>query len=450
MVFCADRDLLVPKTFRVVSLMAGLGLIAMPAWGKPKLQGVGAASVGYTDNVQSSPDPPVPGVPEKTGDAFLLLSPGVVLASTAPGAVHRASYIYTANLFLSESDGNSSSNRLDYLLFLDPAPRYTLLLGASVLQSHRNSAGLLPTASSTPLGAALPGTTSFVQLRGEEALGVEVARDWRATQGWFGSLQTPLSDEPAPRTYETGARLGIERLWIEDAAGVEGRAVYSLVTGGTRADGTPTGNQRQLVAAGVFRWRHDWGYDFTSRAEAGVMRVQRLDSGRGFWEPTGAAALAYATEDGEAEVAYEHTATTSPLLGESFLIDEVRLRGSLPLADDGVVTIGLSTGYQDGRLIAEDATLQTSVDVFLGDIALGWQTTDELTLDVRYQHAEQRSDAVAPPLPLSYARNTVMLGAIVAIPPEREMPRRYRPPRRVDRTDELYDAQDPAARMRER
>jgi hypothetical protein len=92
---------------------------------------------------------------------------------------------------------------------------------------------------------------------------------------------------------------------------------------------------------------------------------------------------------------------------------------------------------------------QPSVDVFLGDVALGWQTTDELTLDLRYQHAQQRSDAEAPPLPLSYARNTVMLGAIVALPPDREMPRRYRPPRRVDRTDELYDAQDPAARMRE-
>jgi hypothetical protein len=78
---------------------------------------VGAASVGYTDNVQSSPDPPVPGVPEKTGDAFLALEPGVVIASTTTGAVHRLSYIYTANLFLSETDGNSSSNRLDYTLF---------------------------------------------------------------------------------------------------------------------------------------------------------------------------------------------------------------------------------------------------------------------------------------------------------------------------------------------
>jgi hypothetical protein len=431
-------------------LLLGLGLATASAAAKPKLQGVGAASVGYTDNVQSSPDPPVPGVPEKTGDAFLLLSPGLVLASTSAGAVHRLSYIYTVNLFLSESEGNSSSNRLDYTLFLDPAPRYTLLLGASVLQSHRNTAGLLPSASSTPVGAALPGSTAFVQLRGEESLGVEVARDWRMTQGWVGVFQTPISDEPAPRTYETGGRLGLERLWLIDAAGIEARADYALVTDGTRADGTPAGNQRQLVTAGVFRWRHDWGYDFTSRAEAGAMRVQRLDSGRGFWEPTGAAALAYANEEGEAEVAYEHTATTSPLLGQSFIIDEVRARGSLPLMEKGVLTLGLSTGYQNGRLIDEDATLATSVDVFLGDIALGWQTTDELMLDLRYQHVQQRSDATAPPLPLSYARNTVMVGAIVALPPDSDMPRRYRPPQRVDRTDELYDAQDPAARMRDR
>jgi hypothetical protein len=47
------------------------------------------------------------------------------------------------------------------------------------------------------------------------------------------------------------------------------------------------------------------------------------------------------TKKGEAEVAYEHTATTSPLLGQSYLIDEVRARGSIPLAKKGVVTLGL-------------------------------------------------------------------------------------------------------------
>jgi hypothetical protein len=422
----------------LVSAAVALALAAAPerAFARPKFQGVGAASIGYTDNVHSSPDPPVPGVPEKTGDAFTLISPGVVMASTSRGVVHRVGYTYTLSLFLRESDANSSSNRLDYTGFFDLTPRTTLLLGASVLQSARHTTGIIPSADSTPLSSAVPGTTPFVSLRGEEGL--------------FGVFQTPITDEPAPRTYETGARLGVERLFLQDAVGVEGRANYSVVTGGTLPDGRPAGNQRQLVTAGVGRWRHDWGRDFTSRLEAGVMRVQRLDSGLGFWEPTGAAALAYAIEDGEAEIFYQHTASTSPLLGQSFVVDEVRLRGALPLADEGVVMLSSSIGYQHGRVIADDATLATTLDLYLVDVALGWQATDEWLLDVRYQHTQQLSDAEEPPLPLSFVRNTVLIGAALTFPPDREMPRRYRPPRRVDQSDELYEARDPVSGARDR
>ena len=59
------------------------------------------------------------------------------------------------------------------------------------------------------------------------------------------------------------------------------------------SEGEPTGVQRQVVAGGVAQWRHDWGLYFTSSAEAGAVRLYRLDSGRGFWSPIGTAMLAY-------------------------------------------------------------------------------------------------------------------------------------------------------------
>ena len=39
--------------------------------------------------------------------------------------------------------------------------------------------------------------------------------------------------------------------------------------------------------------------------------------------------------------------------------------------------------------------------------------------------------------------NTVMVGATVKFPPDRDMPRPYRPPRRVDRADEIRDVGRP-------
>ena len=128
-----------------------------------------------------------------------------------------------------------------------------------------------------------------------------------------------------------------------------------------------------------------------------------------------------------------------PLVGQSLVVDEVRLRGALPLMPQGILTGAASAGYQHGRLIAEDATLAARVDVALLDLSLAWQATKSLELGARYQHVRQSSDATRPPLPLSFIQNNVLLGATLKFPPERDMPRAYRAPRRVDRSDEIRD-----------
>jgi hypothetical protein len=69
---------------------------------------------------------------------------------------------------------------------------------------------------------------------------------------------------------------------------------------------------------------------------------------------------------------------------------------------------------------------------------------EELLVGVRYQHIQQISDVRAPPLPVSFARNAILLGATVKLPPESDMPHAYRAPLRVDRADEIRDAVEPA------
>src|SRR6185503_4301657 len=124
-------------------------------------------------------------------------------------------------------------------------------------------------------------------------------------------------------------------------------------------------------------------------------------------------------------------------------VDEVRLRGAVPLMARDELVDAASAGYQKGRLIEEDATLAAHVDVILVDVGLGWQATDNLTVGPRYQYLQQFTDADHPPLPLSFTKNTVMLGATVKFPPDRDMPRPYRQPHRVDRSDEIRDVGRP-------
>jgi hypothetical protein len=73
-------------------------------------------------------------------------------------------------------------------------------------------------------------------------------------------------------------------------------------------------------------------------------------------------------------------------------------------------------------------------------VGVAWLATESLAFSLRYQHINQESDADLPPLPLSYVRNNVMIGARYEFPPDSEMPRAYRAPRRVDQADELQEA----------
>jgi hypothetical protein len=434
-----------------VALLSVAMTLPSVAGAAPKLQGVGETSVGYTDNITSAPTVPLPGGTPRSGGVFMMLSPGVVLADASERSIQRLKYTYTYDLFLQQTNASTSSNQLEYRAFFDLSPRVGLVVGAAAVQSNRYSAIILAPPAAGAVNALPPGSGSFLAASVDELLSFDLAPGWRAYEGAAVTEQTPLFDTKAPRTFAPGGRAGVERSFERDAVGVEARADYSVVEGSLRPNGSAAGVQRQLIGTGLGLWRHDWGRFFTSRVEAGALRVQRLNTGRGFWEPTGTAALDYVAEFGDAELAYAHTVTTNPLLGQTLLVDEVRLRGGVPLTKKGEVLIAASSGYQRGQLLDENTNVAAHVNAILADVGIGWQVTKSLLLGLRYQHFEQMSDVhpapaggLVPPLPLSFVRNSVMAGATFKFPPENDMPRAYRAPRRVDRADEIRDAVEPA------
>lgn len=428
------RRLAVAPALLIVAMTLG-----STATGAPKVQGVGEASVGYSDNINSAPDEPPPGGSARTDGVFLMLSPGIVLASASQSAIHRLTYAYTHTFFFQTTNVSTASNQLDYRGFFDLSPRVTLVLSAAAIQSNSYTSILLPTPGVGAVNATPTGTGSFLSVRADELMSFDLAPGWRTYEGVSVAEQTPIFDSVAPRTFASGARVGLERSFEADAIGTEARADYTQVDGSLRPDGTPAGVQRQIIGTGLGLWRHDWGRNFTSRAEAGILRVQRLNTGRGFWSPVGGASLVYTNEYADAELSYAHTVTTNLLLGQTFVVDEVRLRGGVPLTEKGEVLLGTSAGYQRGRLLDEDAHLASHVDAILFDVGLGWQATDSVLLGLRYQHFEQKADTTVPPLPVSFVRNTILAGVAFRFPPEREMPRAYRAARRVDATDEIRD-----------
>jgi hypothetical protein len=433
--------------------LSALAALALGTWAdisraaEPTLQGVGETSLGYLDSAQSPPDGG-PGRVRSRGVTWVL-APGLVLAFSSQRTEQRLGYRYQHDFLFGESATSSSTNTLDYLGFFDLSQRVALILDAGVVESNQNSSLTFAPPGTEFVGPLPLGSTAFLMGRAGETFTFDVAIGWRAWQGGTIVAETPILGSDGPRTVSPGARLGIERVFLADAVGVEGRTTYTVIADGVRADGTLAPVQRQLVNVGVGTWRHDWGRDFASRIEAGVLRLDRLNTGTGFWSPTGLAALAYVTPFGDAELSYSHTVTTNPVLGQTLLADDVRLRAGLPLTGDGRFVLAGTAGYQHGRLVDENAGLESGVDTVMADVALGWLVTRPLLLGVRYQHVDQWADVNLPGLPLRFVQNAVLLGATLKWPPDADMPRAYRAPRRVDATDEIrHSAPTPSTEAR--
>jgi len=422
---------------RSLALIALLG--APHALADIAVQGVGDASFGVTDNAQSAPATPLEDGPSRGAGAFLLLSPGIVFATVSSQAEQRLSYRYEYNLSLADSHATTSVNRVEYVGFFDLTQRLQLLLGGMASVSSGYSALSFVGTAAGGLSPVPAGTAALLGLTADETLQWDIAEGWRGYEGVTFSVQTPLFETEAPTTLSPRLRLGAERAFRFNAVGVEARAEYTVISEGVNLAGQPTGQQRQLVTAAVATYRQDFGYLFNGSAEAGVLRVQRLNSGEGQFYPTGAAALAYATETGAAQLSYRHTVTTNALLGQFSLIDEVRLHGGVPLTRKGELFCAANAAYQRGRLLGEELEQGIDLEIWLADVSLGYRANDYLTLGLRYQHVDQYSSKEPPVrgLPVSYYRNDVMIGATVVFPPERKMPRPYRAPTRVDGSDEL-------------
>ena len=411
---------------------------------EPHVQAVGQSALGYTDNAQAVPRSET-GETARVRSLFWMLSPGMVLALESPRALQHVGYRYEYDLYFRRGTSSSSSNRLDYRGFFDLSPRVNLVLGAAATQSDRFASVAFAAPGAGTVGAVPAGTGSFLQASGDQSFSFDVAEAWRAWQSGSVVLNTPLSNARTPTTAGVATRVGLERSFLADAVGVEARVDYTVIRNGVSLSGERLEAQRQLTMGGVARWRHDWTLELSSSAEAGALRVTRLNTDGRAWTPVGLATLAYATEDGDAQLTYGHTLSTNALLGQSLLVDEVRLRGTLPLLAESELALAATCGYQNGHLLDDNAELTTRVRVFLADVSLAWQATKLLQLGIRYEHVDQSSGSRTPPLPLSFVQNNVLLGATVKFPRDRDMPRPYRAPRRVDRSDELRDGMRPIA-----
>lgn len=434
---------------------------AAGAWADTELQATLSGSVGYTDNLNGAPSDPPTGTPGPEGSFLTQVGPGVLVVHTTPRATYRAGYTFTASF----SEGPVTyAHQLSAGALFVTSPTTDVSLGGTaslgqVITLVRSQGASSTQAQALPSGGTLVGSAGV-----EQGLSKELSEVLRLSQraSFVATsplgVETPASFTPATifftRSWDFNASVGLYRVWKRDALGAELRGGYLLAADVT-VDPVPV-LRHQVTSTLVAQWFHDLGTFWSSQIDLGLVHVAsrgdevtevapgafaRVGAGGQIIQPAGLAALRYAREEGQAELSYAHGAQANPYLGQIFLTDAVTLRGGLPLGQTTNLVLSSSIGYQHATELATDSSIRGFVDVIVGDVELGWIPLDGLLLAVRYQRYQQlpnegvRTAGGAPVL--SIVTNTGLMSATLTLPMRRRPAQVYRPPLRVDRSDEV-------------
>jgi hypothetical protein len=389
------------------------------------VQGVISVAIGYSDNILSAPDAPVPGRPGPQGSAFGEVSPGVVFYYETPRVSHALRYTFSATAAFQADAADSLANNLAYSGRFETTERTELLLGLVATHGRVLAISGAQSAAVTPVEAAPPGATTqyYVQGGGTEALSFEVSENVRFEQGLSGQAYIPVEEDAGrPRVYNAGLSLGVERSWRDDSLGLTVSTAYTQFAEHTVGTALVFA-RHELVNIVAGTWDHDYSDHWSSQLTLGALQAMRATDGGGqLYQPTGRAGILYTREEGQAELAFSHTVQPNVQIGTMVLQDELTLRAAVPIAasDSDALSLEAVGGLEQARALDERGDLADPLTVVVADAALTYTPLDlpvDLDLSIRYQLARQTADDVLQ----QFTRHTALLSLSLTVP-TRDMP----------------------------
>ncbi|WP_437327672.1 hypothetical protein [Sorangium sp. So ce381] len=419
------------------------------------LHGVFTGSIGVTDNVTSAAEPPAGPGPD--ADGFGTASPGLIFTYTTPRTAQTLSYTFSTSFFFRHAEASSYSNVAVWSGRFVTSPRTSLTLGASGSQGQLNTFQLEQTPGTTTTQGTAGGTTNFVQGSFNEGFSFQPSPVWSLGQAAAFAVYNPLLDRPQ-RTYSVTNTLNANRSFRHDVAAL------ALSVGYTHFDNVPVtdtdpatedtyASRDQLLSTLVASWQHDLGRRFSSQVDVGGVVATDLAGGAGsLARPTGLAALRYLHERGDAaELAYTYAATPNVFLQQIQLSHMLTLRAAVPVHAAWHLSVEGSASAQLARPLETNAEgdLDTGPRTLavLTDVGLLYSPViviPDFALALRYQHANQRTEARTAELPdTRVVRNTLLLSVSGAFP------RRMAPGSRISMTQPFGSAGPSGTQRRE-
>ena len=170
---------------------------------------------------------------------------------------------------------------------------------------------------------------------------------------------------------------------------------------------------------------------------AGGTLVVSPDPGTGIVLASSArASLLYTIGAGRLDLSAVSGAEPNILTGQILRLDQVGLRGTMPLSERRRIFGSVSVGYLRGSpLRVRRQNLESSFQGVLADAEITWTAADRVQLFARYQFLDQIAEPNPPRADASVLRSAAIVGIqLFSRPPIVTSPT-FRESQRVDRSD---------------
>jgi hypothetical protein len=414
------------RTATLAYLISTITMVRVAAADRVGVQGTFTGDVAWTDNVMNAPRnaPASLNLVPPVSDFFFEVRPGIILSTAAPRVVTNTSYAFQADLFATQTQGNSYSNTLRWEGFFLPSANADVLVGALAQQGRLNTFNLTAPSASAPVNVftAQATATNFVSATAVETLVDRLAGNWIVTQSVSGRAWISLDQGTLPNSYEGIALVGADHRWKLDALGFNLRLDfidYDAVRSAT-TDAIITPPRPQMFNRLTVRWRRDWTNFWNTEAQLGVVEANGFGSMQSgvIFQPAALAAVRYVHRRGTGELSYSHDVQPDAIAGNTYSFDQGLLRGTLPFPERSHLFLSGTVAYQHARRIDFMSGLSSSTaEVIVADASLSYMPRPEVSVFLRYSlwdqigHPQEGSQAA-----LDIERQVAMVGVTVVYP----------------------------------
>ncbi len=424
-------------SWRTAALLCALALATLSsrARAQPSIHATAEASIAYTDNMMSTTSEPLPGEPEPIPVWFLVLTPGGAFYYDSPRYRFLVTYGHPFTFYFGHSDANSSADIGTMQGIFTLSPRDELTVGLGVQRTTTNLAMLQYGADQAAVTTQPPGASTLLTFDLNQGYSRELSLRWQLLQSAGGSVVVPLkTPEPQPYRYLVRGGLGAEYTFGHNAIAAMADVNYIYHTSVYQEDVEQDAEQ-QVLWSGRGRYRRDFSPSWSGEASAGVNFAWGPKGGT-YIAPIWGAAVRFHQEGYSSELSYRREVTPNVIVGQTYLSDEIRLSGGVPVSREHHLLLSAATGISWNRIIDFNQEIQPDpVNAWVADAAFGWYPDLYPNIVLRYQHFQQfGSDQESTVLP-NYHRNLVMLTVSYMFPSRDIGHVPTGPPQRVDGTD---------------